>query len=285
MNSILKFYFQPSFSGWMPTSIFQGVYDYYKSTYGDMAQCDNTSVYYNNNSASRTGPHHLIIENSNTKKYIVISYWDMVYELLNDYNGWNNKNCLGIYSSVNAKTFNKITASSYCCYNTDTERKMVLTDKNILNKPNDKLFFRGYLHGHRYSLRHSTFVSGNKILLDDYIKEIASYKIGLSLNGVAEICNRDMEILGVGSVLLRPKLIQTEFHNSLIPDIHYVSFDLVKDSKLQEEIILEKYNQILKDKEYMLYIATNGLDWYNKNGSRAANIEILRKIINIQELL
>jgi len=285
MENKLTFYFQPSFSGWMPTSIFQGLYDYYESIYGNRVQSDNNSIQYNHNAGCKTGPHHLIIENPNTKKYIVVSYWDMVYELLNDHNGWDNKNCLGIYSSVNSKIFDQITPSSYCCYNIAIEREIDLTDKQILNKPNNELLFRGYLHGHRFFLKNLSFMTDKRIPFNEYVQEIYSHKIGLSLNGAAEICNRDMEILGVGSVLLRPKLEQTEFHNDLIPDTHYVSFDLVEDSKLQEEIILEKYNQILKDKEYMLYIAKNGLDWYNKNGSRAANIEILTKIIKIKELL
>lgn len=285
MQNQLVFYFQPSFSGWMPTSIFQGVYDYYKLLYKDKIKCDNTSIKYNNNAACKTGPHHLIIENLNTKKYIVISYWDMVYELLNDDNGWNNKNCLGIYSSVNAKTFSQIKPASYCCYNTIIEDNINLVNKNIHNKPNNKLLFRGYLHGHRFSLKNLFFMTNERISFVDYVKEISSHKIGLSLNGAAEICNRDMEILGVGSVLLRPKLIQTKFYNDLIPDFHYVSFDLVEDIKLQEEIILERYNSILKDTEYMIYVATNGLDWYNKNASRFANIDILTKIIDIKNLL
>ena len=62
-NTKLVFYAQPSFSGWMPTTIFQSLYDHYKFIYGDYIQLDNNSISYNNNYGHNTGPHHLIIKN------------------------------------------------------------------------------------------------------------------------------------------------------------------------------------------------------------------------------
>ena len=53
----------------MPTSIYEELFKYYKSKYGDLVAVDNTSISYNNNYGHRSGPHHMIIENVDTKLY------------------------------------------------------------------------------------------------------------------------------------------------------------------------------------------------------------------------
>lgn len=288
----LKFYFQPSFSGWTPTSIYEKVFSHYKDIYGDEIIADNTTIQYNSNYGHRSGPHHLIIENTATGYYKVATYWDYAFDLLNDYGGWDNSKCLGVYSCVNANIYNKITASSYCVYNRDIETIINHSNINFKNKLHTNLVFRGFLYASRSTL-HSIVdasykhikVVADKIAYHEYVQEINSHKIGLSLNGAAEICNRDIEILGVGSVLLRPKLVATRFHDPLVPEYHYVSFEVSDDPKTQLEIITEKHKMLLKDPDYMMYVAMNGRDWYNLNGSRDGNAQVLSKILNIAELL
>lgn len=288
----LKFYFQPSFSGWTPTSIYEKVFSYYKSIYGDQIISDNTTIQYNSNYGHKTGPHHLIIENIDTGYYKVATYWDYAPDLLNDYGGWNNAKCLGVYSCVGANTNNKMIASSYCVHTREIETLINNSNTNFKNKFNNDLIFRGFLYASRSTLYSVTDrassnirISADKIAQGTYIQELASHKIGLSLNGAAEICNRDIEILGVGSVLLRPKLISTKFHNPLIPDFHYVPFETSNDPKTQLDIIAEKHKMLLKDTDYMIYVAMNGRDWYNLNGSCDGNTQVLCNILNIEELL
>ena len=291
MSFKLKFYFQPPFTGWMPTTIFEDLYNHYKLVYDESIISDTTSITYNNNHGHRSGPHHLIIENIDSGYYKVVTYWDRAQELLNDDCEWNNIKCMGIFSCVNAKNNPKIIGSSYCCYNKEIENAINKNNSNFGEKECDSLLFRGYLHGSRFLLNslnveNSTIkITNNRISYTDYIAELSNHKIGLSLNGAAEICNRDIEILGIGSVLLRPKLNTTDFHNPLIPEFHYVSFEETNDPKAQMDIILEKYNMLLKDQDYMMYIAANGKEWYNINGSRQGNVSILSSIINIEELL
>jgi len=286
----LVFYAQPSFSGWMPTAIFQSLYDHYKFIYGDRISLDNTSISYNNNYGHKTGPHHLIIENVATKKYKVVTYWDRAYELLDDKCDWDNSNCLGVYSSVNAKS-HKIIPSSYSTYNLNIETAINSSDKHFFHKTNKGLLFRGYLHGSRFFIgnlnqyRDAITIENTRVSYEEYIQELNSHLIGLSLNGSAEICNRDIEILGVGSVLLRPELKTTDFCNPLVAGLHYVPFETVEDPKQQLEIILEKYSRLLKDTDYMMHVAQNGLNWYNSNGSRNGNVLVLSNILNIEELL
>jgi hypothetical protein len=289
----LKFYFQPSFSGWTPTSIYEKIFSYYKSIYGDKIISDNTTIQYNSNYGHKSGPHHLIIENTETGYYKVATYWDYAPDLLNDYGGWDNSKCLGVYSCVGANTNTKVIASSYCVHNREIETLISHSNTSFTNKLYNDLIFRGFLYTSRSAL-HSVIdhvpnnnikISANKISHHEYVQELASHKIGLSLNGAAEICNRDMEILGVGSVLLRPKLVSTRFHNPLVADFHYVSFETSNDPKTQLDIIAEKHKMLLKDTDYMIYVATNGRDWYNLNGSCEGNTQVLCNILNIEELL
>lgn len=292
-NPILKFYFQPPFSGWMPTSIYQQLYNYYYNLYSDKIIADNTSISYNSNYGHKSGPHHLIIENIYTKYYKVVTYWDSAFDVTNDYGGWDNSLCKGVYSCVNAKSHAGITATSYCVYNESIENYISNIDITFTKKNNKYLCFRGYLYGDRAVLNSCLQTRGSNIITiysntlsqEKYIKEINSYRIGLSLNGIAEICNRDIEILGVGSVLLRPRLQTTGFYDPFLPDIHYVSFDVSTDPKTQLNIIEDKYNMLKKDEDYMMHIAISGHDWYNRNGCRGGNVNILSQVLNIEELL
>lgn len=289
--SRLIFYFQQSFTGWMPTSIYQQLYNDIKNKYGSIVFSDH-SINYNNNYASRFGPHHLIIENIDTKYYKVITYWDSAKDLLNNDLGWYNDKCLGIYSCVDANIYPSIKPISYCTYNETIENTINTLNIDFNNKFNKNLCFRGFLYGMRFLLenqseKYSKFIKiySNRLSYEDYIKELNTYQIGLSLNGAAEICNRDIEILGVGSVLLRPKLISTKFYKDLVPQYHYISFDITNDPQDQIDIIIQKLEELTKDKDLMNYIAFNGRDWYNKYGSRFGNISVLLDQLDIEELL
>jgi hypothetical protein len=288
----LTFYFQPPFSRWMPTSIFHELFNYYHNIYPNYI-VSNDSIQYNSNCGHRTGPHHLIIENQETGYYKLVTYWDKAHEVLNDYFDWNNDKCLGVYSSVSAKSYSKITATSYCSYNQHIEELIHANDISFENKQDNSLCFRGFLYTNRLSTKeildkfpnNSINIYSEILSYEKYVKEINNHKIGLSFNGAAEICNRDIEILGVGSVLLRPELVSTSFHDPLIPNTHYIPFDLVSDAHIQTEIIMTKLNELLQNYEYMRYVATNGNDWYNRNGSKDANVKVISQLLNIEELL
>jgi hypothetical protein len=93
-----------------------------------------------------------------------------------------------------------------------------------------------------------------------------------------------MEILSAESVLLRPKLVTSNFHNPLIPDFHYVTFPVLNDPRDQIDAIISIYESLQKDYDKMSYVAKNGYDWYNINGSEDGNVSVLSSIINIEEL-
>ena len=86
------------------------------------------------------------------------------------------------------------------------------------------------------------------------------------------------------SVLLRQKLY-TKFHNDLIPDYHYVAFDYDENPKIQSEIILDKFEEIKNNEDFLSFVSENGYKWFKKNGTVESNASILRKLIDINKLL
>jgi hypothetical protein len=296
-NAKLAFYTQINTIGWIPTFIFYSLYKYFESIYLDKIEINHDYIKYGfghpNQNHINYAP-HLIIQNKVTKKYKVASYCDRAFLLIDLYDPWLNfdfKNCLGIYSSVGAQSYKEMVPTSYCVYNKNIDLSIKQCDTSFLNKHNKSLLFRGYLYDTRLSVKNLNKYS-NIIKIEDkllpnkeYIQELNTYKIGLSFNGAAEICHRDIEILAVGSVLLRPMLHKTSFYNSLIPNKHYIPFESHEDPNIQLEIIIDTYNNLLKDEDRMRYVAQNGLDWYNDNGSIEANVSILSKLINLEELL
>ena len=121
---------------------------------------------------------------------------------------------------------------------------------------------------------------------DDYIKELASHRINISTNGNAEICNRDFEIMGLGNVLIRPTLVG-KFHDPLIPGKHYIGVDYENylDLKSVADSLIDTYNRVKQDNELMDYIGKNARDWYVKNGTIDANVDILIKLVDFSKLM
>jgi len=226
-------------------------------------------------------PHVMTIKNLDNGKYFVVSYWDHMIDLTYEGHGWNNELCQGIISSSGNKTGINAIPSSYVCYDTLFD-ELHLSAKNMSEKTNNELFFRGYLYGQRLDLSNLNIlnITNEKVFpTEKYFEELTNNRINLSLNGAAEICNRDIEILGSRSVLFRPYLTQ-KFHNELIPDYHYIGFEFNPDARLQTEIILDKFNSIKDNIELLTNISDNGYEWFKSNGTVDSNVNILYSILN-----
>ncbi len=153
-------------------------------------------------------------------------------------------------------------------------------------KENNDLMFRGYLYGDRLNLKNYGILNitdQKNFPIENYFNELTNNRINLSLNGAAEICNRDMEILSSRSVLFRPLLFQ-KFYNELIPDYHYISFEYSSDPKKQTEIILDKFNLIKDNIDFLTFISENGYNWFKENGTVESNVKILNEILNEDKL-
>ena len=228
----------------------------------------------------------MTITNLDTKKYLIVSYWDRAIELTWEWNGWEPHNMVELISSSGVKPEMNFTPYSYLPYSTVFE-VLSKTSKKIDEKEKNELEFRGFLYNERLSL---SKIGDIKIIdkklfpVERYFDELTNNKICLSLNGAGEICNRDIEVLSARSALLRPKL-NLQFHNELIPNYHYISFEMDIDPIVLNKIILDRYNEVKDDIEFLRYISENGYQWYLENGTIESNVRILKEIIKINKLL
>jgi hypothetical protein len=289
----IEFSFSKQVSECSTEHIFVKFYNWFKET-----NINHNVTYYDNayNKISPFETYCTKIKNLDNGKYITISYWDRAFDILNT-PGADPENCVNIITSsgVHIHKFNMwgnhyknitITPFSYLSYKLNFERYIIDRIIPFENKKDCDLLFRGSLYNHRKKM---ALISPNnfteEILIGtSYYDELNDMRICLSLDGAGLTCHRDMEILGVGSVLLRPELSQ-KFHDHLIPNFHYVSVENVEDSSLQWELINNKFNEIKNDYEYLKFISNNGKKWFDKNGTIDANVNILKKIVKIKDLI
>jgi len=249
----------------------------------------------------------MILEHNWTKRYIVISYWDYIEELSLDGSMffWKVHDCseiitgLGTFTDARRKRYRypiiEPTPFSYVCQRTDAERliEVLYKEKNEKKVP-DKPSFRGRLY------RFRTYLSKNPnydiicsakhpLSLFDYLSELNDDLINFSIDGQAEICHRDIEVMGLGNALIRTKL-KTKLHNPLIPNHHYISVDVDDiDFDLSEKLywravsdrILKRYNEVKDDIEFLKFIGANGRKWYKENGTVKQNARIAVELIDL----
>lgn len=273
--------------------------------------------------ASKYGAYYLIIENPETGKYILVSYGDKMIDLRRAV--WDLENCVEIFSSIgnhqNDVEYRRQTEISaipisYICGSAENEKMLnkIYAERIASGEQRicpEKLAFRGQLYLFRRHLYYdkrfditgelvelnkfgeTTFIETSRLPAEEYLRELDSRSINLSLNGTGEICFRDIEILGLGTALFRPKLV-TEFHNKLIPDYHYISVDfddLEQGSGGYEAYcdklanrMLEKFNKVKNDKEFIDFVAKNGRKWYEENGTIEANGRIAANLIDLSKI-
>jgi hypothetical protein len=261
-----------------------------------------------------TSSYIMTFKNPENKKYIVVSFWDYGINLFNK-NFWDVDNCVQIITSLgfNRKEFesnkarknqllfypslDKIyTPFTYCPYTLQIQGQIdTIYSNKIHNTKKDEVAFRGFLYSERKYLSKNLINSKIKILsrIDDmlYFEEQVQNICSLSLNGVAEICNRDIELFGLGVPVMRLDL-NVEFHNKLIPDYHYISlgkcdFEYGSTHIDYDELksrIVEKFDYILNNKDLVFNIGKNARKWYTENCNINSMVNILDGIIKLERL-
>lgn len=313
----INFVFETGDISWSFKKVFQDYYDYCVKNYKDinfklinsLERKKTENIGGGNN--SKYGPFYLIIENPINKKYILVSYWDKLIDVVYAYKvtNFDIENCVEIITSagvqsndITYKPINfKYTPFSYIVTRTENENtieKVYNSDKKRIYP--DKLTFRGYLYNFRKYLksdyRFNIINKENNFLnYEEYIYDLGKYHINLSLNGAGEICNRDIEILGTGTALFRPQL-SVKFQNELIPDYHYISvkYDDIEFSGMGDidsyfrklsDRIYDRYEDIKNKKEYIKFISENGRRWYKENGTVDANVKLLTKLVDFKKII
>lgn len=157
----------------------------------------------------------------------------------------------------------------------------------------DKMYFRSTTgRGDEVELQKHPLVNDRvrPMSLDDYLKEIIKYKVGLSLPGGGyEICHRDIEYMAIGLPKMRLEYVHS-YQPELIPNVHYVSIDRSPDmqrhqrndaqgGKKYRDLYIEKFKEIKDDSKLLNFISENARDYYVKNISPTARLKnILKKL-------
>jgi hypothetical protein len=242
----------------------------------------------------------LIIENADNGNYFVISYWDKGYYEINSWHDYNEK-CLGVFSSngMHLDDFNytpapiNYTPTSLMVCSLPTEKVIDELYYNNLKDNNrvipEKLnfmclvpyLFRDYLH--KNDSRFEIIV--NHIDAIKFLEYLNKYNINIDINSVTEPSCRTAQILGLGSVLLRPKL-KVKTHNELIADYHYaeVECENLGNYKLLADAYIDKFEKIKNDKEYLNFISKNARKYYEENCTVESHVRIMTDLIDLNKL-
>lgn len=296
---------------WNPIPIYEGFFEYLKSTYPNIhfTFYDNVSLRTPENyggPSSVLGSLFMRIVNPENKKFLLISYWDVARNFFNkkhqDYLA--DEKLIEFYTSIGIHSDRdyayelsspalKYTPISLCLQkSTDDDLIEKIINSKIPKVAKQKPRFRGACYAFRKYLMDdprfemfNIYEEGNKLEKEDYLKEMAASKINISLNGIGESCFRDIEILGLGCTLLRPKLT-VKFKDNLIPNYHYASVEVADQTNFFDlaNAFMEKYDWLLRNPEAAEAIAENGRKWYLQNGTTAKNIETLSNTVKIEKL-
>tara|TARA_R110002167_G_scaffold361872_1_gene580565 strand:- start:109 stop:1041 length:933 start_codon:yes stop_codon:yes gene_type:complete len=304
-------YYDLSNSDWNVSRYFESIFNALKQHYTEFTieKVSTDSLRVNNTGPCvKFGHHHMIIENVESKKYFLITYWDKMSGI-SEYAGWDMENCVEIFTSsgvhdndvyYNPLNINNYTPFSYLTSRLDVDEtcdKLSMVANQLRVIPN-KPMFKGNLYLFREYLKQDDRFNvlstgdGKYLPFPDYIRHLNKYAINMSLNGAGEICYRDMEIMRLGTALFRPKLV-TRFNEPLIPNYHYISvdYDSIKDElnhetlfKLQSDLMIQRWDEVIKDRDYIDEVSKNGKAWFERNGTKEKHAEIALKLVNFDKL-
>ena len=275
---------------------------------------DRPNCVYTNGEDSAIVPHgsEVIIENAETGRFHVSDFGDV---------------CTDMLRFVPFKNLAGITCGQYNKHRVDVEWPKEYPEKRTMFRAgyypekmwqfgslnhdgiqeyragielNRKLYFRGTVYGGRECVlilartySNEFDFKGARLPFEQFISELASYKMVLSLgmNIGGDICFKDIELLGLGIPLFRPKL-RVEQHDPLIPNYHYISVDteldpiyLVPLSQAQTaEDMIQRYREVVDDDDFLKEVARNGKEWYDRNIKYPNIVDNLIKLIDIENL-
>jgi len=237
---------------------------------------------------------YLIIENPDNKKYFVVSYWDKLRGM-SESPFWDMENMVELFAADgiqdNERDFRpcphiKYTPISAMPLFKEAEDRIEEVYKNPKTTP-DRLYFKGGCYDFREYMYNDGRIEMDNIRVfpTKFIDKIAKNSINVDINGAAEISCRTLEIMGLQSALIRPKL-SIQYHNPLIPDYHYAALKCNDLGNWKEvaDAYIERFEDLKKDPNLVQFLSENGRKWYEENATIDAHVSILKKLINFEKL-
>jgi hypothetical protein len=205
---------------------------------------------------------NLVIYNESTDKFFIHSWYDYAPEIL-DYSAENDFNLVKFSCVSNLtdsiidryKDRTIVEPSVYFLENWSDIHSLKLSQGN--SNKQDLAYFNGMNHGIRENVLNALSVNPFFNIRtknnpehfrqkQDYYQELSQYKYGLSLNGAANICYRDLELFGLGVLNLRQPL-NSKTCDPLIEGVHYkelITNNLVDKILWKEDITNELNNTV-----------------------------------------
>ncbi len=171
-----------------------------------------------------------------------------------------------------APRYEKVKAWTYFDRYWPTNEATIIGSRDV-PRISEQLYFRGADWGVRGKILHELADRGvidqdfEIIEYDRYFREKVSHRMMLSLPGVADLCNRDVECFGAGVCVLRPTL-RTEMHDPLVPDYHYIAVDTRCSAVPPETVadrIEKRYREVADDRDLIEFVIGNAARWYDAN--------------------
>lgn len=168
------------------------------------------------------------------------------------------------------------------------------------HKSINRCFFNGYHHSFRNKilncLNHPFFDIRKKDTQfqskDDYYKTLSEYRYGLSLDGIASICYRDLEYFGMNILNLRQQL-HTLTIIPLEENIHYKNIindnllhDIVYNKQTSTDILDKIINDINSiDEEEYCFITHNAKKWFDQTVNPDQQVNILINMLHEADII
>lgn len=240
----------------------------------------------------------MIIENDLTKKYIVVNYWDKGLPQVTTWHDYEDK-CVNILTTNGAHTDD-------ISYEVKDNPKIIGTSLIGCNIADEEIINELYLNAHDRIVPDKLWFSslvpylfrthvldddrfdahgGLSFPLKDFFRKLSQYKINMDINCVAEVSCRSAQILGLGQVLIRPK-IRHKLKNELIDMVHYaeVKIDDISDYKLLADAYIDTFHNVKKDEELIQFISANARKYYEENCTIESHVNIVLNSINLSKL-
>lgn len=151
--------------------------------------------------------------------------------------------------------------------------------ENCYNPTNNNIYFRGLLIPKVRDVLtklNDSNIPGVDIKpgkSNNYLDEIKSCKVGFSMSGIRDMCNRDIELWQMGIPFIRPRF--TSKIIVPIPDDTYIPVDwdcdysyvtpIPSDIDTLASDIIEKFKEVKDNKKLLTQISKNGYNFYKDN--------------------